>query len=57
MPKPICATHVLPSVYDDSLSYYEVLCKLAHKVEELEVEVAVLDNRVTELENQLNVTA
>lgn len=26
---------VLPLVYDDSLSYYEVLCKLSHKLNEL----------------------
>lgn len=26
---------VLPLVYDDSLSYYEVLCKLTNKINEL----------------------
>lgn len=28
-------THVLPAVYDESLSYYEVLCKLCNSMEEL----------------------
>lgn len=28
-------THVLPLVYDDSLSYYEVLCKLKYKINEI----------------------
>ena len=26
---------VLPTVFDDSLSYYEVVCKLFHKVNEI----------------------
>ena len=33
--KPRC-NKVLPTVFDDSLSYYEVLCKLCKRVEELE---------------------
>lgn len=28
-------THVLPAVYDESLSYYEVLCKLCNSMKEL----------------------
>lgn len=30
-----CCQKVLPLVYDDSLSYYEVLCKVQHKLNEL----------------------
>ncbi len=35
--KPIFAfcQHVLPAVYDDSLSYYELLCKLMSKINEI----------------------
>ena len=38
---------VLPLVYDNSLSYYEVLCKLTNKINEL-VDI------VNELETKLN---
>lgn len=30
---------VLPLVYDNSLSYYEVLCKLTNKINELETKL------------------
>ena len=40
-------TRVLPTVYDDSLSYYEVLCKLTKRVEELEKKVAPYVHNVT----------
>ena len=30
-----CCFKVLPLVYDDSLSYYEVLCKLTTKMNEI----------------------
>lgn len=30
-----CCAKVLPLVYDDSLSYYEQLCKLTHKMNEV----------------------
>lgn len=30
-----CCQKVLPLVYDDSLSYYEVLCKVQHKLNEM----------------------
>lgn len=32
--KPYCHK-ILPLVYDDSLSYYEVLCKLINKINEI----------------------
>lgn len=38
---------VLPLVYDNSLSYYEVLCKLTNKINELV-------DTVNELETKLN---
>lgn len=39
-----CCQKVLPLVYDDSLSYYEVLCKVQHKLNELiEINNAVRD--------------
>jgi hypothetical protein len=38
---------VLPLVYDNSLSYYEVLCKLTNKINELV-------DTVNELEAKLN---
>ena len=38
---------VLPLVYDNSLSYYEVLCKLTNKINELV-------DAVNELESKIN---
>lgn len=32
--RPHCPK-ILPTVYDDSLSYYEAICKLTHKMNEL----------------------
>ena len=37
--KKFICNPVLPSVYDDSLSYYEVLCKLGYAVDKLIEEV------------------
>ena len=36
---------VLPTVYDESLSYYEVLCKLQYKINEV---IAALDQETDE---------
>lgn len=36
-------TRVLPTVFEDSLSYYEVLCKLCEAVKELQDEGGVLE--------------
>lgn len=33
--KPMLCEKVLPTVYDNSLSYYEVLCKLTEKINEV----------------------
>lgn len=30
-----CSAKILPSTYDDSLSYYEQVCKLTNKINEL----------------------
>ena len=45
---------VLPTVFDESLSYYEAICKLAKVVEDLIKDVEDLDERVTALEQQVN---
>ena len=45
---------VLPSVYDNSLSYYEVLCKLASTVDSANETIADLSKRVTALEEKVN---
>ena len=37
---------VLPLVYDDSLSYYEVLCKVRDKVNEI---IGIINGNLTEL--------
>ena len=37
---------VLPLVYDDSLSYYEVLCKLRDKINDMIVSMSELDATV-----------
>lgn len=41
---------VLPLVYDDSLSYYEVLCKLTNKINEL---VEFINGKVADLVKQI----
>lgn len=45
---------VLPTVFDESLSYYEAICKLAKIVEEVVDNVEDLDSRVTALEQEIN---
>lgn len=48
MIKPIrkpCSYKVLPLVYDDSLSYYESICKLSNKVNEI---IAYVDTELEE---------
>lgn len=45
---------VLPTVYDNSLSYYEVLCKLASVIDSTNETIADLSKRVTALENKVN---
>ena len=58
---PWWCNKVLPLVYDDSLSYYEVLCKIMETLKDLiEVEelqnnaITDLDNRTTSLEGRMD---
>lgn len=45
---------VLPLVYDDSLSYYEVLCKVVAKINEIIPVVNITDEKITsEVDKQL----
>ena len=46
---------ILPLVYDDSLSYYEILCKVVDYINKLiDDDKAIIDN-VNELKNELNI--
>ena len=46
---------ILPLVYDDSLSYYEILCKVVNYINKLiDDDKAIIDN-VNELKNELNI--
>ena len=45
---------VLPTVYDNSLSYYEVLCKLANAIGTANESIASLRERVAVLEEKVN---
>lgn len=44
---------VLPLVYDDSLSYYEVLCKIAEKLNEMIDAMSELPETLKEIEEAL----
>ena len=44
---------VLPLVYDESLSYYEVLCKVKHKLNELIDSQNLQDEEIKAIENEL----
>lgn len=41
---------VLPLVYDDSLSYYEVLCKVKQKLNEVIESMEGLDDKIKEID-------
>lgn len=57
MCKPYCQK-VLPLVYDDSLSYYEVVCKLTSKVNDLiEIMNDHLDDYIREQLDKLFINA
>lgn len=45
---------VLPTVYDNSLSYYEVLCKLADAIDNANESIANLNQKVATLEGKIN---
>ena len=44
---------VLPLVYDDSLSYYEVLCKVVEYINNLIAEDKLIEENITELQEEL----
>jgi hypothetical protein len=44
---------VLPLVYDESLSYYEILCKVKHKLNELIDSQNLQDEEIKAIENEL----
>lgn len=46
---------VLPLVYDDSLSYYEVLCKVVDYINNLISEDKLIEENISELQEQLSV--
>lgn len=46
---------VLPLVYDDSLSYYEVLCKVVEYINKLIAEDKLIEENISELENDLQI--
>ena len=45
---------VLPLVYDDSLSYYELLCKVVSKLNELIEKYASFDDMVEEIQSAID---
>lgn len=45
--------HVLPLVYDDSLSYYEVLCKAVKYINDLIDQDKIIENELSQLEQDL----
>ena len=45
---------VLPLVYDDSLSYYELLCKVVSKLNELIEKYASFDDVVAEIQSAID---
>ena len=46
---------VLPLVYDDSLSYYELLCKVVDYLNKLIEDNKEITNELTELKGELNI--
>lgn len=44
--------HILPAVYDDSISYYEFLCKVVEKLNELIDNSEVQNEKIIELRNE-----
>lgn len=44
---------VLPLVYEDSLSYYEILCKVVKYINELIAQDKIIGNDLTEIKNDI----
>lgn len=49
-PFPFFAQHALPLVYDDSLSYYECVCKLQHYINGLTRDLSAVESEVSALD-------
>lgn len=45
---------ILPVVYDDSLSYYEFLCKIAEKLNEVIDNYGIFDGTLIRFQNQID---
>src|SRR5690625_2114825 len=45
--------NVLPLVYDDSLSYYEILCKVVKYINDLIAQDKIIGNELTEIKNDI----
>lgn len=45
---------VLPLVYDDSLSYYETLCKVVKYINDLIAQDKIIGNDLTDIKNDIN---
>ena len=46
---------VLPLVYDDSLSYYEILCKVVNYINKLIEQDKIVVNEINDLKNDLKI--
>lgn len=46
---------VIPLVYDDSLSYYEVLCKVVEYINNLIAEDKLIEENINELQNDMEI--
>lgn len=46
---------VLPLVYDDSLSYYEILCKVVDYINKLIEQDKIFVNEINDLKNELKI--
>lgn len=51
-PIKMCCTSILPTVYSDSLSYYEEICKLSEKINEIIADIN--DNLTNYISNNFN---
>lgn len=51
-PIKMCCTPILPTAYADSLSYYEEICKLTEKMNELIIDIN--DNLTNYISNNFN---
>ena len=52
-PLLVYCNKILPMVYDESLSYYENICRLAHVLIKTIEEVNILDDKLDRLEENI----